>query len=147
MIEAKIPKNGIFAPLVRGARSPLSPMAKILLNEAEVKTQIDEIVKKRTEQECSPEDGAKRDNQGKPQLSYMLDFPCAMGGLSKVMEFGARKYERNNWKKGQDPKGVVDSLLRHLASWQSGEVLDPESGENHLHHVVANALMLAELNS
>lgn len=155
MVKEAIVDIGMYAPLRRAIRSSLSPMAQVLIDEADTKERINAIVKARALRELEEDSTsptppvtsalAKRDNEGKPQLSYMLDFPVAVEGLSKVMEFGAQKYERNNWKKGQTSAKVTDSLLRHLSAWQNGQELDLESGENHLYHVVANALMLAEL--
>ena len=93
------------------------------------------------------EDGlmkADRFNEGKPQLSYMLDAPNAMEGLARVFAEGAKKYDRDNWKKGLDRLELVDCLLRHLQKAQRGLVLDDETGQDHLYHVLWNALVLAE---
>ena len=87
---------------------------------------------------------ADRDNQGKPQLSFILDAPVAMKGLARVFEMGAEKYERDNWKKGLNKDEVIDSLVRHLLSYKNGELVDEESQLSHTHHVHWNALVLAE---
>ena len=87
---------------------------------------------------------ADRFNAGKPQLSYMLDAPNAMEGLARVFAEGAKKYDRDNWKKGLDRLELVDCLLRHLQKAQRGLVLDDETGQDHLYHVLWNALVLAE---
>lgn len=84
-----------------------------------------------------------RYNEGKCQLSYMLDANYAMEGMCEVLRFGAQKYERNNWKKGFDFEGLADSLLRHLAAHQNGEMYDPESGLPHVDHVLCNAMFMA----
>ena len=90
------------------------------------------------------ENGADRFNEGKTQLSYMLDAPNAMEGLARVFAEGAKKYDRDNWKKGLDRLELVDCLLRHLQKAQRGLVLDDETGQDHLYHVLWNALVLAE---
>lgn len=86
---------------------------------------------------------AMRFNAGKPQLSYILSCDIAMEGLTRVMEFGAQKYARDNWKKGLDPREIQDSLLRHLTAYHNGEVCDPESGLPHIDHVLFNAMALS----
>ena len=88
-------------------------------------------------------DAAMRFNDGKDELSYIVDADVAMKGMCKVFSFGAEKYARNNWKKGLEPNKVIDSLIRHLISYQCGEVLDPESGLPHVDHITCNAVFLA----
>lgn len=84
-----------------------------------------------------------RYNEGKPQLSYIMSCDVAMTGLARVMEFGASKYERDNWKKGLEPLEIQDSLLRHLMAYTNGEVLDQESNLPHIDHVLFNAMALS----
>ena len=86
---------------------------------------------------------AARFNAGKPPLSYMLEADVAMEGMCQVFEFGAKKYARNNWKKGLDVNEIMDSMLRHLISYKNGEVLDADSGLPHVDHVTCNAVFLA----
>src|SRR3546814_8933892 len=48
-----------------------------------------------------PKPQADRYNTGKPELSYLFDAPLAMEGLAQRFSLGAKKYSRDNWKKGQ----------------------------------------------
>lgn len=86
---------------------------------------------------------AERYNEGKPQLSYVLSARYAIEGIAEVMEQGAKKYDRDNWKKGLSAENCIDSLLRHLTKYMDGEELDPETGCPHLDHVATNAMFLA----
>ena len=86
---------------------------------------------------------SQRFNQGKPELSYILDANYAIEGICDVMSFGATKYERDNWKLGFPKEKLADSLLRHLTKFLSGEELDEESGLPHVDHIGCNALFLA----
>ena len=85
-----------------------------------------------------------RDNNGKPKLSYILDFPNSISAVAKVMEQGAEKYERNNWKKGAPITECEDSLLRHMTAFHNCENDDKESLQTHLAHVIANACFMIE---
>lgn len=95
---------------------------------------------------------ALRYNEGKPQLSFILDAPLAMEGLSKRFELGAAKYERDNWKLGLDENELVDCLLRHLSKYKNGEhyceEFDKEGNslgiQPHIDAVVWNAVVLSE---
>jgi len=89
---------------------------------------------------------ATRHNQGKPQLSMVLEARKGLEAAARALEFGQRKYDRANWKKGLKTTQILDSLLRHttkLLDPQSPDE-DDESGLNHVDHIVANALFLAE---
>lgn len=85
---------------------------------------------------------ALRHNTGKPQLSYVLDVMPALKDMVVVMEFGANKYERNNWQKGFPKDKLLDSLLRHVDAFYAGEDIDPESGLPHVGHILCNAAFL-----
>lgn len=90
-------------------------------------------------------DKALRYNTGKSQYSLLaLDClePCV-----RVLEFGAKKYARNNWRKGMPQTQILDSLMRHITALLSGELIDPESGLPHIGHIQCNAMFLANPNN
>ena len=86
----------------------------------------------------------KADN-GKPPLAILFDTPKALGEVARVMAYGAVKYDRKNWAKCDDPERYVSATLRHIAAYQSGEKIDPESGMSHLAHAVCSLLFLEEM--
>lgn len=83
---------------------------------------------------------ADRHNTGKTELS-LLPLDC-LAEVAKVLMYGAKKYDRDNWRKGQPGAQILDSLLRHVAAIQSGEERDEESGQLHSAHIATNALFL-----
>lgn len=92
----------------------------------------------------SDEGKAMRFNTGKVPLSHVLDFPRAAACMARVSEYGAKKYDRGNFQKGQKATVTLDCMLRHLWKWWCGEDIDPESGCHHLGHFLWNAMCLVE---
>lgn len=84
------------------------------------------------------EEQALRYNQDKPQYS-LIDFK-SLEPLVRVMEFGAKKYDRENWKKGLSKECILDSLLRHTLKLSDGEEIDEESKLHHIGHIMANCM-------
>ncbi len=67
-----------------------------------------------------------------------------LNGLAKVLEFGAKKYGDNNWRKGLAWSRVYAALQRHLTDFWAGEDIDPESRLPHLYHAACNLAFLIE---
>lgn len=82
----------------------------------------------------------KRYDQGKARPD-LLPW-SALAAVSKVLTFGAKKYEDHNWAKGMPWSKVVSPMLRHFIKWVLGERYDKESGQPHLAHIATNALYL-----
>lgn len=72
----------------------------------------------------------------------------AIEEITKVLEFGARKYDSWNWTKdgGFKYSRVLNSLLRHIFAYMRGEDNDPESGLSHLAHAGCNIVFLIYFN-
>jgi hypothetical protein len=88
---------------------------------------------------------ALRYNNGKPQMS-LLDLDCLTPCVA-VMEYGAKKYSRNNWKKGMEVSKIIDSLLRHIADLLAEKTLDEESKCLIVGHIQANAMFLGNMKN
>jgi hypothetical protein len=86
----------------------------------------------------------RKDDRDKPRME-LLPYDVLVE-VSKVLTYGAKKYAPDNWKKIPDAENrYTGALMRHLSAWQSGEDVDPESGEEKLLHiaqVACNALFL-----
>jgi len=92
--------------------------------------------------------GAVKYDQGKAPVyrGAIGYFPRAIEELSRVSEFGARKYAWAGWR--HVPDGLnryTDALARHLLKEASGEVCDADSELLHAAHVAWNSLARLEL--
>jgi hypothetical protein len=92
----------------------------------------------------------KNDN-GKPDITLLGAFhPKALEAVVRVLEYGARKYGRDNWKSGVDTTESIRrfeaALGRHyLKSIQCTNPLDEETMLEHEAHIVVNALFSLSL--
>lgn len=65
----------------------------------------------------------------------------------KVLTFGAKKYDRDNWQQVKNgEQRYYAALIRHLNAHRSGEKLDPESGLPHLAHAMCCLTFLSYLD-
>ena len=85
--------------------------------------------------------GGKKNDSEKLVRPELLPVE-ALEEIAKVLAFGARKYEANNWRKGFKWMRTFGALLRHLYAWARGEDNDPETGLSHLAHAGCNVLFL-----
>jgi hypothetical protein len=61
----------------------------------------------------------------------------------RVLEFGAKKYAPEAWRRVPDARRrYLSAALRHLAAISMGETVDPESGLLHAAHAACCALFL-----
>lgn len=76
--------------------------------------------------------GIKYDNE---KLRYNLMPEGVIEQEIRVMMFGAKKYEIDNWKRVEDwRRRYVEAAKRHLIAYENGEEYDKESGLHHLAH-------------
>jgi hypothetical protein len=66
--------------------------------------------------------------------------------MTKVLEFGAAKYAKDNWRLCSDFDRYYSAALRHLFAYKAGEFIDNESGLSHLSHAMCNLSFLVELD-
>jgi hypothetical protein len=71
--------------------------------------------------------------------------PVAKVACARVLALGATKYGPWNWRKTKVRRETyISAIHRHIDAWQEGQALDPESGESHLAHVMANCCILLD---
>lgn len=61
--------------------------------------------------------------------------------LGNLYTYGAKKYTRDNWRRGMNYSRMYASLMRHLLAFWSGEAMDAE-GFHHLDAVIWGAVGL-----
>lgn len=76
--------------------------------------------------------GGVKFDQGKAPLSMLPRV--ALEQEAKVMEFGAKKYGKFNYRKGMKWSRLIDAALRHVYAYADGEDNDPETKLSHLAH-------------
>lgn len=81
---------------------------------------------------------------GKPR--WDLIPPLALEDVARVLEFGARKYAPDNWRKVEGWRWrYLRAGIGHIYSHLRGERMDLESGFPHLAHAICCLLFVLEL--
>lgn len=111
-------------------RKKLAELLKGTIGDMEPKGDIKDVFR-------NPEK-ADRYNSGKRKWS--LVHWKSIEPLVEVLEFGAKKYSPDNWKKGLDKKEILESMMRHLTALMDGEKTDKESNLRHMGHILCNAM-------
>ncbi len=81
------------------------------------------------------------------KLPYELLPAKAIEEVVRVLEFGAKKYSPNGWKKlgKSDLQKLIGAALRHIFAYQRGELNDNETRLDHLAHASCDLLFIQEL--
>jgi hypothetical protein len=59
-------------------------------------------------------------------------------GLAEVLTHGADKYGHYNWREQPILASTYKAaIMRHLVAWSEGHLIDPDSGRDHLYHIMA----------
>lgn len=87
-----------------------------------------------------------KNDSDKPQ-PYTYSIPEAEEALAKVLEYGAKKYDNENWRKCKDLDRYFNALKRHLNEIRKNGINseDSESGLLHTYHLLANAAFIVAL--
>jgi hypothetical protein len=81
------------------------------------------------------------------KLQYGLVPPLALRETVKVLTFGAQKYEPDNWRRVPDGhRRYFDAAQRHIWAYKEGEIIDPESGVNHMAHAICCLMFMLDLD-
>lgn len=84
--------------------------------------------------------GMKYDND-KPRHSLLPKG--TVNAVINVLEFGAKKYEADNWQKVDNAKErYYNAAMRHIDRWWNGEKRDPETNIHHLAHAATSLFFL-----
>lgn len=87
------------------------------------------------------ENESKKYDDGKTE--WNLVPLSAIEPIAKVLMYGRYKYGRNTW---QGLSNFEDryfaATMRHLVAYQSGELIDSESGLSHLSHAATNLIFM-----
>lgn len=80
------------------------------------------------------------------KLDYTLIPWDGLEEIVKVLEFGAKKYARDNWQHVEGGHHRYQAAaFRHLIAYNKGEMVDPETGLSHLAHAGCCLLFLLAL--
>ena len=83
----------------------------------------------------------RKNDINKPRWSLLPKG--VMAQVIDVLEFGARKYDIDNWKHVPGARTrYYDALHRHVNAWWEGETTDEETGIHHLAHAICCAMFL-----
>lgn len=86
-----------------------------------------------------------RHNAGKNPLELVPE--TAIFALGKCLEAGAKKYERENWRRGLKVSSLIGCLERHMGKFKSPHIsdIDPEDQLHHIMKVMINAAFILEM--
>lgn len=82
------------------------------------------------------ETGSQRDDDTNKPLPNHLDAYVRMR-FGYLLRQGANHYEKGNWRKGQPTEAALESLHRHLAKYELGDV-----SEDHLSAIIFNVQLI-----
>lgn len=120
-------------------------MVNISMNEPVVTAEEEEALL-----ELSKHLNAAHDTQGRKFDAGKLDYTLVpwdgLEEIVKVLEFGAKKYARDNWRYVEKADvRYLAAAFRHMIAYNQGEKTDKETGLSHLAHAGCCILFLLSL--
>jgi hypothetical protein len=82
----------------------------------------------------------RKDDSGKPPMGLLDRY--ALEQVARVMDYGAKKYSRYNWRGGLALSRLYDAALRHVFAFIDGEDLDPDTKLPHIAHAMCCLMFL-----
>lgn len=82
-----------------------------------------------------------KNDKGKPRIELVPS--AAIVGMARGFTLGATKYAVDNWKLCEDWGRIYGAAQRHLLAYNSGQIIDADSGERNLDLALCNLAMLA----
>ena len=83
----------------------------------------------------------------KDKPDYTLLPWDAVEDVVRVLDFGAKKYARDNWKHVDDAHNrYLAAAFRHLSAYAQGEQTDAETGLNHMAHAACCVLFMLSMD-
>lgn len=87
--------------------------------------------------------GKKYDND---KAMFDLIPPLAELEVARVLTYGAKKYEPENWRYVEDAtRRYTAAARRHINSAMQGEQCDPETGYSHYAHAICCLMFMLEM--
>lgn len=77
------------------------------------------------------------------KLDYTLVKPEMLEELATVLHYGAKKYDRDNYRLISNERYLA-ALFRHLQAHRKGEIFDAESGHRHLSHALSCVAIMVQ---
>ena len=93
---------------------------------------------------------AARNNEGKPELTWLFSWPYAIKEVVKPFISGKEEYGLYNYKLGAPYSESINSAMRHTLAWWNGEDFDKKTLEktgqevNHLAFAIWNLLRVLD---
>lgn len=83
-----------------------------------------------------------RKDDGEKTRFDLLPFG-ALAEVAKVLTFGARKYDDDNWRKVPNlRRRYLSACLRHVSEWRLGRKYDAETDLHHIAHAACCLLFI-----